>query len=196
MFNIEYSMIIPYIYCIMSSITLRTANENDIPAIGLLFSETVRNVNSKDYTEDEIRAWSSSGENTAMWKKRIGEQYFIVAEINGVIAGFSSIDPSGYLDFMYVHKDHQRSGVASALLNEIETKAKEQKNTRIFSHVSRTARGFFERSGYRYSGEVVSPGFIYSEGRNVPYPEVEFVNSIMVKEIRNQNVAANFTNYH
>jgi len=176
-------MIIPYIYYIMNSITIRTARENDIAAIGWLFSETVRNVNAKDYTEDEIRAWSSSGENTAMWKKRIDEQYFIVAEINGIIAGFSSIDPKGYLDFMYVHTDYQRMGVAKKLLREIERKAYQQKNTSIFSHVSKTARVFFEKSEYKYSGDIVSPGFIYSNGKITPYDKVEFINSIMVKEI-------------
>lgn len=167
----------------MKRITLRTAAEDDIPAIGRLFSETVRNVNAKDYTEEEIRAWSSSGENTGMWKKRIVRQYFMVAEINGVIAGFSSIEPNGYLDFMYVHKDYQRMGVAKALLEEIERKAIEQNNAEIFSHVSKTAKGFFEKSGYKYSGDIISPGYIYSNGEVKPCDGVEFINSIMVKKI-------------
>lgn len=172
----------------MNSITLRTATENDIPSIGKLFSETVRNVNAKDYTEEAIRVWSSLGENTGMWKKRIAEQYFIVAQINGVITGFSSIDPAGYLDFMYVHKDYQRMGVAKTLLEEIERKAIEQNNPEIFSHVSKTAMGFFEKAGYRYSGDIVSPGYIYSDGIVTPYNEVEFINSIMVKKIKRLNL--------
>jgi putative acetyltransferase len=154
------------------NIWLRPAVESDIPAIGSLYSETVRNVNSKDYSPEQVEVWSLSGDDQPRWRKSIAEQYFIVAEINGIITGFSSIDPEGYLDFMYVHKDYQRMGVAKALLDEIEQKAREQENNLIYSHVSITARGFFEKHGYKHIKDL-----------NDPYKGVVFTNALMEKQL-------------
>lgn len=162
----------PYLYFMQNNIIIRLAAEEDISAIGTLYSETVRNVNAKDYSPEQVDVWSSSGLDPERWKDRMAKQYFIVAEIDGIIAGFSSIDPKGYLDFMYVHKDYQRKGVAKALLDEIERKAHEQKNGLIYSHVSITARGFFEKHGYKHIRDL-----------NDPYKGVVFVNSLMEKKI-------------
>lgn len=149
---------------------LRTAVHADIPAIGKLYAETVRNVNNADYSPEQIKIWSASGYEAERWEKRIAEQYFILAEINGKLAGFGSVDPSGYLDFMYVSKDHQRMGVAKAILDEIERKAAEQNNPQIYSHVSKTAFGFFKKHGYKKVREL-----------NDPYKGVVFTNNLMVK---------------
>ncbi len=159
------------------NITLRTAVEDDIPAIGALYTETVRNVNSIDYPAEQIDVWSLSGHDSERWKKHVAEQYFVLALIDDVIAGFGSIDPNGYLDFMYVHKDYQRMGVAKALLGEIERKAVEQKNPQIYSHVSKTARGFFEKFGYKHVRDL-----------NDPYKGVIFINNLMVKNFAGKNL--------
>ena len=152
--------------------TIREAKEKDIPEITKLYDETVRAVNSKDYNEQEVEVWASSAENPGMWKSRIAEQYFIVAEADGMVVGFSSIALDGYLDYMYVHKDYQRKGAARKLLEEIELKAVQQNNAEIYSHVSRTAKGFFEKHGYIHSGDKIDP-----------FRGVVFVNSIMKKKI-------------
>jgi putative acetyltransferase len=151
---------------------LRRALIEDIAAIVELYQGTVRNINNRDYAPQQIDVWARGAERTERWVKAIEEQYFIIAEINGCLAGFSSIAPDGYLDFMYVHKDFQRLGTASALLAEIEMKAYEQKNPLIYSHVSATAKGFFEKNGY-YVKEVVEDHF----------GGVMFMNNVMEKKI-------------
>ncbi|MDQ3020633.1 MAG: GNAT family N-acetyltransferase [Bacteroidota bacterium] len=152
---------------------IREAEEKDIEGIIELYRETVRAVNAKDYNEEQIEIWSAGAENYDNWKKPISEQYFLVAVIDDIIVGLSSITPVGYLDFMYVHKDFQRRGIAKKLLIEIERKAAEQMNDEIFSHVSKTAKGFFEKYGYVYSGDDINK-----------FKGVEFMNSIMKKKLR------------
>ena len=49
---------------------------------------------------------------------------------------------------MFVHKDLQGQGIAKALLTEIENKASIQQNDLIYSDVSITAKGFFEKHGF------------------------------------------------
>lgn len=154
----------------MIKINIRRAVEKDIDEIRILYRDTVIYINSADYTPEEIKAWSDTFKNTTGLKRKISEQYFIVAEVDKIITGFSSLANDGYLDFMYVHKDHQRKGVAITLLTEIETYANRSDIKKIYSHVSKTARPFFEKYGYVKRGENINK-----------VNNIEFVNSVMVK---------------
>lgn len=50
---------------------------------------------------------------------------------------------SNYLKHLYVHKDYQRQGVATALCEKLES------DTSITTHASITARPFFEKRAYK-----------------------------------------------
>ncbi len=156
-----------------NQIELRTAVFEDIPAIVEMYRATVHAVNAADYTPAQIKVWADGAVNYPRWEKAINEQYFVLAEIDGKLAGFSSIAKDGYLDFMYVSKDYQRRGVASTLLTEIESKAAEQKNPEIYSHVSKTARGFFLKMGYEHKEDI-----------HDLYKGELFINALMVKKLR------------
>lgn len=131
-----------------TSIKIYRAAKQDVGMITQLFRDTIQSVNSKDYPEDEIDDWSSWWTDHDKWQKRIEEQYFIKAIIDDKTVGFSSLATDGYLDFMFTHKDYQGQGVAAKLLSKIEKKAKEQGNNLIYSDVSITAKGFFEKHGF------------------------------------------------
>ena len=130
-------------------IIIRIATESDIPNITKLFYETIQTVNIKDYSLEELDAWSSVHNDTNKWKQKIDEQFFIVAQLNNDLVGFGSLTKDGYLDLMYVHKAHQRKGIAKKLYSEIEQKAIEQKNRIIYSDVSITAKEFFKSIGFQ-----------------------------------------------
>ena len=154
---------------------IRTATSEDLQQIRKLYHDTVIAVNSKDYSEEQIKVWSDSGltESGNTFSKKITEQNFYVAENANTIVGFSSVTDDGYLDYMYVHKDHQRKGIAKALLEKIEMKADELKLNIVTSDVSITARPFFEKHGFVKTGE-----------KKDLYRCVEFINNIMVKHIQ------------
>jgi len=131
-----------------NGIEIFRANENDVEAITQLFRDTIQNVNAKDYPPDEIDDWSGWWTAHNKWKERIETQYFIKATFKNNVVGFSSLANDGYLDFMFTHKDYQRHGIAANLLSKIERKARLQGNKTIYSDVSLTAKGFFEKHGY------------------------------------------------
>ena len=54
------------------------------------------------------------------------------------------MDKSGCLDLLYVHKDFQRQGIATALCDELE-----KGFTVIKTYASVTAKPFFEKRGYK-----------------------------------------------
>ncbi len=67
----------------------------------------------------------------------------MVADIDGKVVGFASIDRSGELDLLFVHKDFQGQGIATALCNKLE-----EDFDIITSYASITAKQFFENRGY------------------------------------------------
>lgn len=72
--------------------------------------------------------------------------YTIVCIKDDIIVGFGDIDKTGYLDRLYVHKDYQRQGVASAICDELEQAVNVDI---IVAHASITAKPFFEQRGYK-----------------------------------------------
>ncbi|MDZ4711055.1 MAG: GNAT family N-acetyltransferase [bacterium] len=157
----------------MTEIRIREAKVDDVEDITQLYYGTVTNVNAKDYSPKEIEVWSGTAHNNNdRWERSVNEQYFLIAEIDKEMVGFSSIAPNGYLDFMYVHKDHQRKGIALMLLNEIESKAIEQKNKEIFAYVLITARPFFEKYGYEHVGYKI-----------ITVKGVDFKDNLMIKKL-------------
>ena len=74
----------------------------------------------------------------------------IIATDNDEIVGFGDIDSSGYLDRLFVHKNHQHKGIATAICDELESSVTGKK---IITHSSITAKPFFEKRGYRVKKE-------------------------------------------
>lgn len=126
--------------------TLREYRPQDLAALAELFYQTVHAVNAADYTKEQLDAWASGQVDLAAWDRSLREHTSVIAVEGEGIVGFGDIDATGYLDRLYVHKDHQRRGVASAICDRLEQAAQ---GKRIVTHASITARPFFERRGYR-----------------------------------------------
>ena len=129
------------------AVTLRPYRPEDCPALAALFYETVHTVNAAHYTPAQLNAWAPAcGPDLAAWDKSFRAHRTLVAELDGRLAGFGDLDPAaGYLDRLYVHKDLQGRGVATALCNALE----EASAGPVVTHASVTARPFFARRGYR-----------------------------------------------
>lgn len=148
----------------------------DIEEIVSLFYETVISVNSKDYSESEIDVWAPKDEKklkVQSWKKSLSQNITYVAKVNEKIVGFSDLTHSGHLDRLYVHKDYQRQGIATALVDMLESAAKELNLLEIKTEASITAKPFFEKRGYK----GVCSQIIERKGINL-------TNFIMVKNFK------------
>ena len=150
---------------------IRRAVKADLKEIIELFSNTIKTVNIKDYTREQIDTWAGA-RNIEAWSKKIKEQHFLVKDQSGQILGFSSIDKTGYLDFMYVHADYQQRGIAKELLTAIVEKAKEQQNDKIWASVSITAQPFFLKNGFTIETQETKE-----------LNGVKFINAIMEKRL-------------
>ena len=82
----------------------------------------------------------------AQWDASFREHKTVVAVEDSTIVGFGDMDSSGYLDRLYVHKDYQRRGIASAICDALEASVPGKS---ITTHASITAKPFFLQRGYR-----------------------------------------------
>ena len=125
---------------------IRAYRPDDCAALAELFYETVHSVNAADYSPEQLDAWATGSVDEAGWNASFLRPTTRIVEIDGEIVGFADMDESGYLDRLYVHRDHQRKGAARALADALECAVDAEKYT---THASVTARGFFERRGWR-----------------------------------------------
>lgn len=129
---------------------LRDYRTSDLKEMTELFYHTVHQVNAADYTREQLDVWATGTVDLKEWDKSFLEHETCIAIIGEQIAGFGDMDQRGYLDRLYVHKDFQRRGIASAICDSLEKKVEASVFT---THASITARPFFEKRGYRVKKE-------------------------------------------
>lgn len=130
---------------------LRNYQPHDFPSLAQLFIRAVTEVASRDYNPAQIRAWAQVDEQQL--QARLASARVFVACEEEKRLGFISLESDGHLDMLFVHPEAQRRGVAASLLAHLETAAREQKLTRIYTEASLTARPFFEAQGFRVEKE-------------------------------------------
>ena len=132
-----------------NSYQIRIATMDDLDQITQLFRETVLHINSKDYSDKQVETWASRSENLNKWRDRIRHQYFVIAVEGQDILGFASVTNEGYLDTIFVHKDHQGEGIGTKLLDKVLSFVEEKGKSEVFTEASLTARPFLEKHGFR-----------------------------------------------
>lgn len=154
-------------------INIRQASLNDLHAIRELFYNTIHAVNIKDYNANQIEVWSANRDNEELWRNRVNSQYFIVAEHNREIVGFTSLALDGCLDLMFVHQHYQGKGIAAVLLTEVEDYAVDNLSVKtLITHASITAKPFFLKKGF----EIVKQQTVNVQG-------IHLTNYVMQKEL-------------
>ena len=160
-------------------VTLRPYRPDDAPALLALFRDTIRRVNSRDYSPAQVAAWASDDIDTGTWFGRFAGRFVPVAEEAGRPVGFAELEPDGHIDRVYVSADHQRRGIGRQLLAAIVAEARRVGLARLFTEASITARPFFEAQGFA----VLAPQVVRCRG-------AEFVNYRMERVLIEPSAAA------
>ncbi|MGR5230077.1 GNAT family N-acetyltransferase [Photobacterium damselae] len=130
-------------------VTIRPYQEQDAEHLWSLLFNTIRSVNIRDYSQEQVEAWAPKPHNTKAWRDRVNQTQPYIAELNGVIVGFADLQSDGLIDHFFCHHRYQRQGVGSALMAHIFIKAQELGLQKLYSEVSITARPFFEQYGFK-----------------------------------------------
>jgi putative acetyltransferase len=97
----------------------------------------------------------------AWWRTRwrnelVPNATIIIAEQDGVLAGFVTIDPSGYLDQLVVDSSHWGSEVATTLVDAAKQGAPDGVTLLVNKDNGRAIR-FYSRCGFKEAGEDINP---------------------------------------
>lgn len=153
------------------NIVIRLYSEADASSLAAIYFNTIHNINSKDYSPEQINAWAPvSSLETDGWMHKWQKLIPIVATIDKKVVGFAELENNGHIDCFYCHHEYQGCGVGSALLNEVEKSARKSKLNKLFAEVSITAKPFFE-----------AKGFTVTKQQSVVVREVELTNFVMEK---------------
>ena len=173
---------------VMKVLLIRKYEPADCKYLTELFYQTVHSVNAKDYAKEQLDAWASGCVDLEEWNSTLSEHLAAVAVEGDVIVGFGDIDKTGYLDRLYVHRDYQNQGIATAVCNALENAVQTDK---ITVHASITAKPFFLSRGYvvRKEQQVLRRGVYLKNyvceklrGITIRFGEMETAISIM-KEV-------------
>lgn len=147
---------------------IRKYQESDCKELSELFYDTVHTVNAKDYTKKQLDVWATRTVDLEEWNKSFKEHCTVIAVDDKIIIGFGNIDKTGYLDKLFVHKNYQGKGIATAICDMLEQVVQ----IKIITNASVTAKPFFERRGYK----VVKEQKVMRHG-------IELINFVMKKEL-------------
>ena len=135
-----------------TSVTVRPLREDEIDAIIRLWHVTKRAA----YPYLPLEQSRTLAEDTRFFREVILPRSGVwVAEEGGTLLGFMALEGS-YVDRLYIHPEHQRRGVGTALME----KAKElsPSGLQLHTHVKNTqACAFYEQHGFRAVKYGTSP---------------------------------------
>lgn len=151
---------------------VRLFRPEDVEEIAQLFHDTVRQINIRDYSREQIKAWSPDDIHFRNWLEICSSKFAYVAAKDKQIIGFGELEFNGYIDCFYVHYKFQRQGIGSYIYEAIESKAKELNLTHLSTEASITARPFF-----------ASLNFITIKEQRVFCRGETFINYLMEKKI-------------
>lgn len=127
---------------------LRRLRPSDLGPLAGLMHRAIRAIGDDVYSEAQRAAWSPAPLTEDQLRERLGPAHVTVAELDGVPAGFVSLNPDGGLDLLHVDPAAQGRGLASALLSAALDDAREARLGWLQGGASRVARPVFERHGF------------------------------------------------
>ncbi|QSX00425.1 GNAT family N-acetyltransferase [Haloterrigena alkaliphila] len=143
-------------------VTIREATVDDAEAISDVHAAAIREEGSEGYTDRQVEAWLANVHPERYPLEEDGFQ-IVVAEREGDDGdggdpiGFGLLDceppdvdddRTGQIGAVYVHPDHAREGVGTAILTDLESAAREAGLETLVLTASRNAIGFYEQRGY------------------------------------------------
>lgn len=132
----------------ISEYQIRRFQPSDAQPIAQLFHDTVRQINSQDYTLSQVKAWAPDQIYFRNWAVICSNYYTYVADWKGTIIGFGELAANGTIYCFYCHYNYQGCGVGRKIYQALEKQAVQLQLTRLVTTASITAQPFFAKMGF------------------------------------------------
>ncbi|MFK8186474.1 MAG: GNAT family N-acetyltransferase [Phormidesmis sp.] len=141
-------------------------------ALWAIYFGAVRNVCIRDYTDEQVKAWAPDEVDMDSWREKIRQLNPYVAVLEGEIVGYADLQHDGCIDHFFIDCQYQRRGVGNDLMVEIIANAQSKGISKLYSHVSKTAKDFY-----------LAQGFKVFRDNTVTVRGVDFTNFIMERKV-------------
>jgi len=131
----------------MKDLVIRDARPDDTAAISALVQHTVRTSNGRDYPAEAVALIVANFAADKVGQRMAGRDVFVCQRGDRIIG---TIGLGGdRLRSLFVDPDLQQGGIGARLVAHLEEHARRKGVTELKLSSSLTARGFYERLGYR-----------------------------------------------
>ena len=122
-----------------------------------LFAQSIDELCTEDYDDDQRLAWISRVEDAAAFGKRLAGMVTLVVQVDSDYAGFASLKDNAAIDMLYVSPHYAGEGIGTTLAETLERLAAGRGAKEITVVSSETAVMFFEARGYIASSRNLVP---------------------------------------
>jgi putative acetyltransferase len=129
----------------------------DTPALRELFAQSIDELCTEDYDDDQRLAWISRVEDASAFAKQLGAMVTLVIMVDGDYGGFAALKDNTVLEMLYVSPHYAGEGVGTALVETMERLATARGSKDLTVNSSETAVMFFEARGYVASSRNLVP---------------------------------------
>ncbi len=129
-------------------IIVREYEANDAAGTREVFYAAVRRTALSHYTQAQVEAWAPDEIDLDHWGRRRAAAWTVVAVGGDELVGFADLTDAGEMDMLYVHPDHSRRGIASALVAGVVREAGLRGLRQVDVHASRVLQPLLERLGF------------------------------------------------
>ncbi|WP_462322163.1 GNAT family N-acetyltransferase [Halochromatium sp.] len=135
----------------MPDIRFRLAERQDLTALRALYAASVEAAAPGDYSPQQIAAWAGYASEPA-FAAFVLDPMTLIAIRDQQRIGFCGIELSGHITSLYVHPDHLRCGIGTALLGEALKRCPRPLAGHWFAEASLFSRPVFARLGFEQVG--------------------------------------------
>ena len=129
---------------------IRAYRPGDAPRLADIFFRSVREAALRDYSPAQVLVWAPTRPDPAQFAARAedGRILLVATGADGEAVAYADLEATGHIDHVYCHPDAVGAGVASRLVDRLETEARGLGLSRLFVEASEAARRLFLRKGF------------------------------------------------
>jgi putative acetyltransferase len=137
------------------TIKIRRAQSEDARGIMLVHSRSIREICGKNYSPEQITAWSAYLSKESLWQQKIERDYLWVIEDQSQILGFSHLAimnlELGEILGLYLLPEIKGQGQGKKLMEVILEESHKQRLCYLTLLSTLTAKTFYEKQGFYQS---------------------------------------------
>jgi len=130
--------------------SIRNFQQQDSPALAKIYRRSVEQLAAGFYLPQQINVWLDHAPSAERISRIYsdGRQALVATDQQDQPVGFSDLESSGHIEFLYVAPEAARQGIAMALLDRIEQAARQQGISEIYAEASEAALPVFLKQGF------------------------------------------------